>query len=270
MVKIIVGLLAVLGLAFAAPSRETRQAGCMSAFQNVPNVCTIKNGQAFFPHPSDPTKFLQCDVYDRMYIIQCPLGEVFQSSTTSCQPAQQQTTLYPITFAPIPTTTQTPGFTFTTRPLATLPPATQQPAVGSNPCSAQAIARGQLYFPFPGDVTKFYECDSQGNPTVAVCPAFLQWDQTILSCVYPSNVSVTITGSGQAPNQLPAGQASNPCTAKAIADGHLFFGHPDNTKYIQCDQSGKAYINSCPSGLVWNAFLQTCYSPLASIPSGRK
>ena len=46
------------------------------AFQNVPNLCLNNpTGQVFFSHPTDPTKFMQCDINGRMYIIQCPVNE---------------------------------------------------------------------------------------------------------------------------------------------------------------------------------------------------
>jgi hypothetical protein len=51
------------------------------------------------------------------------------------------------------------------------PATTAGPGTGSyNPCSMQSIALGQLYFAYPGDNTKFIECDLQGNPSVLTCP----------------------------------------------------------------------------------------------------
>ena len=46
-------------------------------------------------------------------------------------------------------------------------------AANSNniPCSPQSVARGQLYFPFAGDKSRFYECDLQGSPIVVNCPS---------------------------------------------------------------------------------------------------
>lgn len=47
------------------PSRPT------DAFKNVPNPCTNNpSNQVYFPHPMDNSKFIQCDRYGRMYIIQ--------------------------------------------------------------------------------------------------------------------------------------------------------------------------------------------------------
>lgn len=41
------------------------------AFKNVPNPCANNpDSQVYFPHPTDVSKFIQCDRYGRMYIIQ--------------------------------------------------------------------------------------------------------------------------------------------------------------------------------------------------------
>lgn len=59
--------------------------------------------------------------------------------------------------------------------------------------------------------------------------------------------------------------ARNPCTFQAIATNSLYFAHPDPTKFIQCDLQGNAFVQQCPSGLVWNESLLTCASPLAAM-----
>jgi len=259
--KSAVVILAMLGVAVAVPTREKRQvAGCVNAFQNVPNVCVNNpTSQVFFSHPSDPTKFLQCDVLNRMYVIQCPAGEVFDISQSGCHPAQQQVTPRPFT---LPVTTP--------RPMITVTPNSPQ-VNANNPCTAQNVARGLLYFTFAGDNTKFYECDLQGNPSILSCPNLLVWDQNILSCVYPVDLKGTggNTLNPRPTPQIPAGQNNNPCTQQALSSGRLFFPHPDSTKYIQCDLWGDAFVNSCPARLVWNAYLETCYSPYAQAINGK-
>jgi len=147
---------------------------------------------------------------------------------------------------------------------------------GNNPCTAASVARGQLYFPYAADNSKFIECDMLGNPSTMSCPKQgLVWDQNILSCVYPINTANQgnqgnqggqgATAGPSGPQPTPAigkGQGGNPCTQKALSSGRLFFPHSDRTKYIQCDLWGQAFVNSCPAKLVWNAYLETCYSPV--------
>ena len=49
------------------------------AFKNVPNPCTDNPSQkVYFPHPTDSAKFIQCDRYGRMYIIQCPQSLLYR------------------------------------------------------------------------------------------------------------------------------------------------------------------------------------------------
>lgn len=238
MIKAVAVVTLLFGVTLAAPHREKRQAACVGAFQNVPSPCKNNpSNRVYFPHPTDITKFLQCDIYSRMYIIQCPQGEVYDNSRAVCTP-QNAATNTPVV---APVVTQAP-------------PVTQAPV--SNPCTRTAISRGQLYFPVSGDKTKFIECDLAGNPQTLACPNGLLWDQGMLSCVYP------IVATGNPPVQPTSGlptTVTNPCNAAAIKSNHFFFPHPDATKFIQCDLWGQSFVVSCPSGLIWNAYLETCY-----------
>lgn len=242
--KSIIFIAAVVGLACAAP-REKRQVNCINPFVNIPNPCRNNpNNKVYFPHPTDNTMFLQCDIYNRMYIIKCPNGEVYDVSLTACRPPSAPATAAPpvVTAAPI-----------------TVAP---RPAVGNNPCTAAAVTRGQLYFALANDRTKFIECDLLGNPATLSCPSNLVWDQAILSCVYPINAAGSQPGAVNPTSTLPT-TLQNPCTAQAINSGRFFFPHPDPTKFIQCDMWGNSFEVSCPNSLIWNAYLETCYQPVA-------
>lgn len=267
--KPVLVIFALLGLTVALPPREKRQAvGCLSAFLNVPNLCMNNmKGQVFFQHPTDPTKFLQCDINNRMYIVQCPQNEVFNVGLSACQPASVSTMVPPTRVPPLTTTIiPTTIRNFTPPQMAQQTPGLpQHPTPTMNPCTPGNLALGKLYFPFPGDKSRFYECDLKGVPTIRVCPPLLQWDQNILSCMYQANTSQPTGGntSGQPKPtpQITAGNPTNPCTPQAISAGRFFFPHPDPTKYIQCDMWGDAFVNSCPPKLNWNAYLETCYTP---------
>lgn len=55
------------------------------SYQNVVNPCRSNaNNRVYYPHPRDQTKFLQCDVFGRMFVIQCPAGEIYNQATTTC------------------------------------------------------------------------------------------------------------------------------------------------------------------------------------------
>ncbi|KAK7094048.1 chondroitin proteoglycan-2-like [Littorina saxatilis] len=223
----------LLGLAVAAPEREKRQIiavgtnNCANGFQLTSNPCQSGQGRVYYAVPGDATKFVQCDVLGRAYIVQCPAGLVYNQATTSCQ-AQQVIV-------------------------------TQAPAV-TTPCTAQALQRGQVYFPFPGDNTRFYECTGINQVQVLQCPSGLKWDSSRVACVYVAGTTAVN------PTVFPnAQQFKNPCTAPQISGNHYYFAHPDPNKFIQCDNAGQAFVVACPSGLVWNQYYEVCASAFVQI-----
>ncbi|XP_069138969.1 peritrophin-1-like [Argopecten irradians] len=224
--KVLVFSLCV-ALSVAVPTREKRQANCVNAFQNVPNPCTSNSNRVYFPHPGDTSKFLQCDRFGRMYIVQCPAGEIYNQATTSC-------------ITPVVVTT------------ASVP-------VVNNQCTPQNIAKGDLYFAISGSPNQFIECDLNGNANILTCPSNLVWDQSRLSCVYAFTQVNPTPQPGTSGNTLTG--AANPCLGQTVTNVGLFFSHPDPNKFIQCDIAGDAYVLSCPSGLVWNEYSKTCVSP---------
>ncbi|GFO43935.1 collagen alpha-1(xiv) chain [Plakobranchus ocellatus] len=130
----------LIGLAVSAPSRDP--------FQNVPSPCVNNPSQrVYFPHPTDNTKFLQCDIYGRMYIIQCPQGE---------------------------------GGTPPVNPTSSLPGGL------SNPCTPIALQNGVLFHPVPNDRTKFIQCDLWGQAFLMDCPNGFVWNATYKVCVNPN------------------------------------------------------------------------------------
>ncbi|WAR26735.1 hypothetical protein MAR_012439, partial [Mya arenaria] len=213
------------------------------SFKNVPNPCTNNpSQQVYFPHPSDNSKFIQCDRYGRMYIIQCPENLLYNGLTSTCSAAA--TTMAPVAAG------------------STAGPVVNPPVNTGNTGT--------------NDNTKFIECDMLGHPNVLPCPSGLVWDEGRLSCVYNFNVNVgtgntgtggiivtpatggTVTG-GTGPG-TGAGSLANNCSPENIANNKLFWPHPDPTKFIQCDLWGDLYVNSCPAGLVWNQYSETCAS----------
>jgi len=220
----------VLGLALAAPEREKRQinlgvANCNN-FRLPNNPCGSSTGRVYYPVQGDAAKFVQCDVLGRAYVVQCPSGLVYNQATTSCQSP------VPVTAAPVINT----------------------------PCTQAALQAGSVYFPFPGDNTRFYECTGVNSAQVLTCPQGLVWDSGRVACVYAAgqgNVNPTVFPSAQ--------QFTNPCTAAQINGGHYYFAHPDPTKFIQCDNALQAYVVACPSGLVWNQYFEVCASAFASV-----
>ncbi|WAR25487.1 hypothetical protein MAR_011191 [Mya arenaria] len=204
-------------------------------WQVVSNPCVDNVLQALnFPHPSDATKFLQCGLYGRMYIVQCPTGEVYNQATSSCF-TPQESEPQPIYIASL-------GI--------------------YSPCTAQNLQTGRIFFSVYNSNKQFIICDPDSNARVISCPGLLIWDQNKQSCVFMLEGGVVYSGNVAAVTGLLNG--ANPCTAQAISVKALFFSHPDPTKFIQCDLQGNAYVQRCPPSLVWNQYFETCVSQLAS------
>ncbi|KAL3852392.1 hypothetical protein ACJMK2_016043 [Sinanodonta woodiana] len=219
----------VLAVATASPHFQKRQAGCVDAFQNVANPCGNNVlGQLYFPHPTDTSKFIQCDKFGRMYIIQCPLNFLFNPAQTMCQNVASPTT----SSIPIPSNP-------------------------SNPCTPSNIATGKFYFENPGDETQFIECDMLGTPNIISCPQGTIWSESQLSCIFKSTAAAAVL----VPDTSAIRGLKNPCTPQNIHGNNLFFPHPDPTKFIQCDLWGDVFVNACPTNLVWNQYYKTCASP---------
>jgi len=203
---------------------------CTNAFQLTTNPCASGAGRTYYPVPNDNTKFIQCDIFGGAYVVQCPSGLVYNQATNSCQ--KPQTVVAPT-----------------------------QPAA-NNPCTAQAITGGTIYFTFPGDSQKFYQCTGIGQLSVLQCPNNLVWSQARISCVLPQGTVAV------APIQQQSIQ--NPCTPQQLATKSLYFAHPSPNKFIQCDLSGNAYEMDCPTGLVWNQYLEVCASAFQQGVVGRR
>ncbi|KAK7486065.1 hypothetical protein BaRGS_00022674 [Batillaria attramentaria] len=131
--------------------------------------------------------------------------------------------------------------------------ATVAPVV-QGPCTAQAVSTGQIYFSYPGDNSRFYECTGVGQAQLLQCPTGLVWDASRVACVYAASTGAI--------------QFTNPCTPQQLSGNHHYFAHPDPTRFIQCDNAGQAFVVSCPSGLVWNQYSETCASAFANAING--
>ncbi|XP_061179258.1 uncharacterized protein LOC133187884 [Saccostrea echinata] len=253
-----------LGLV-SAGSLVKRQAGCPDPFTNVPNPCVNNvQGRIYYPHPSDASKFIQCDLLGRMYIIQCPQGLTYKASTSSCSTVGGGSLP---TVMPATTTTQAP-----------VPVVTSKPS--SNPCSVLNINRGNIYFAYAFDKYRFIECDLLGNANILNCPSGLVWEQSRLSCVYDigtdnvvPNPAGTGTGSGTG---MGTGTGSGTGTGGTVdlttlcaqkgstitTTDDLFHPYPgDKSKFIQCDLWGQANVVDCPTNLIWNEISKTCAAP---------
>jgi hypothetical protein len=154
-------------------------------------------------------------------------------------------------------------------------------------CELQrSISRVAFYLPHPIDRSLFIQCDEFGNAFVHSCPQDLFFtasftcrregedaESTIevrppqppimsgptLSTYQSGSISSTIlltsadlTGTVESSQEAP--EFADACRNK-IQSGVLVFyikHTSDESKYIQCDEFGKAFLKQCPSGLVFS------------------
>jgi hypothetical protein len=152
--------------------------------------------------------------------------------------------------------------------------------------SQRSISRVGFYLPHPIDRSLFIQCDEFGNAFVHSCPQDLIFtasftcrregedaESTIemrppqplvmsgptLSTYQSGSISSTIlltpadlTDTVESSQEAP--EFANACRNK-IQSGVLVFyikHTSDESKYIQCDEFGKAFLKQCPSGLVFS------------------
>ncbi|WAR24964.1 hypothetical protein MAR_010668 [Mya arenaria] len=231
-------------------------------WQVATNPCVNNALQALnFPHPSDASKFLQCGLYERMYVVQCPTGELYDQATSSCI-SPKGTKSYGLYKYNVYKFAHYEPACFLYIAIVAQPTYIASLGIPS-PCTAQSLQAGRIFFSVANSNNKFIQCDAAGIARVITCPDQLIWDQNRQSCVYTLQGGVANPGYLLAVTEqndcVFAGflNGANPCTAQAISAQALFFSHPDPTKFIQCDLQGNAFVQRCPSGLVWNQYLET-------------
>ena len=204
---------------------------------NFPNPCTRENLEKEllrFPHPTDVTKYLLCDLSGKLYIVQCPQ---FESYYQSCQQCVGDSTSSCVGGNK-----------------------TEVTSTGS-PCTLENLQAGHFFFIYASDNTKFIHCDVWGKAWLLNCPLGEVWDQNILTCT--TSGSGGQLGTTNVPIIRPPSSTnyggdevngflccptcplfSPPCTHEKIAQGRLFHGIAgDRHHYIQCDLTGRMY---CP------------------------
>ena len=57
----------------------------------------------------------------------------------------------------------------------------------ANPCTAEALKKGQFYHAFPLDTHFYVQCDASGFPHIRPCPPSLVWSTGEVTCVRPAD-----------------------------------------------------------------------------------
>ncbi|ESP05036.1 hypothetical protein LOTGIDRAFT_230072 [Lottia gigantea] len=122
-----------------------------------------------------------------------------------------------------------------------------------NPCTKENLATGKTRFPYPGDNTKFYICQSS-KAIIASCPEGEVFAPQCQLC-YGKNQPVITNCNASNINSKFDGY----CTTENILAGKYYFTHPlDIHLYIQCDPWGNAYVMSCEGDLIWQETKLSC------------
>ncbi|XP_013387465.1 neurogenic locus notch homolog protein 2-like [Lingula anatina] len=214
-------------------------------FKNPCQSSQFQAGHLFFKHPSDRSKYVQCDLWGNMYIGSCPGNLLWSEVIDAC--------VHPTHHANL------------------LGGRGKRLAVLFNPCAIKAnIDAGRLYHPYPGDKAKYIQCDKVGNMFIKDCAPGSWWNQQNETCgdhakpgPKPFNIKTTTLPPTTTTTTTPK-PPKNPCTQTNIANGALYHPYPgDKTKYIQCDLWGSMYVKQCGAGTWWNQKNETCVDAIA-------
>jgi len=218
-------------------------------------------GQAgYYVHPFSTDRFIYCDARGIAYIVYCPSGYWYNDYNRVCVFGTPPPVVVPTTTTPRPI-------------IVTQPPqvVTQSPVVGANPCTLQALNSGSRFFPYSPDEHKYIACTEWPNyGVIKDCAPYHKWSQPDLACIYENTV-VDPTHDIYVSTPSPI---SVDCKV-GLQDGDIFY-HPypgDNTKFIQCDQFGDAFVLECSGGRIWNQNMLTCVPngllPVQQAPVGK-
>ncbi len=242
------------------------------------NPC-IGSDLRFHPYPADPTKYVECQSWYRVYVWRCKDGLWTQNK-------QQCST---------PTTHSTVG----SRDTRSYTP--QQSTVHVNfvgtretPNIFTHCDNTTFYFAHPNPA-KYVQCDQIGRSFVKDCAMNTTWDDSIKSCIQTHSVRTTDTSTNpatvdvmeHASRQLPDQEsASYPCPVNyawdvsenaciavspsdylpACARGYMWdFNLGECVMYVGhtgAEESTDAEFtqSNCPHDLVWDKSLQMCVS----------
>ena len=141
----------------------------------------------------------------------------------------------------------------------------------SNPCSPEAVTRGQFYHAVSGEPSKYVQCDIWGKAYIKTCPLGTQWHSDVVNCIATgddktdatttTSQAVTTDGAGgngyilyetkhhpvAASTLLDISALSNPCDSIGVR----YLPHPQLTnRYFICVNQHPV-LASCGYFYVW-------------------
>lgn len=144
-------------------------------------------------------------------------------------------------------------------------PAQAQPS--HNPC----VGSDTRFHPYPGNPSKYIECQTWQQVYVWACGTHQLWAQQLQACIDVSKLTPIHIISEPAPTPAPMPKPkpnprprpvptlapkSNPCGNRRKPFYHAYA--PDKTKFIQCDEFGNMYVRRCSYKHIWDDYYKVC------------
>lgn len=224
--------------------------------QTTSNICVgnITTAQ----HPSDPTKFLMCDIKGQILVVQCPHNETYCAFTNLCEAKCLTTTAKnsQLSTTPIVAPTSLAPSTKTTTPkspiiiivLTTGPPIIVATGSGSASSTTTIPAPQPTSSPNTGPSTTKTVASSTTQTVATTTPK-----TTLTSPAHTPSVHHTTTHSTTNSNCH-----KNPCTAHALMNNFLYFPACDEHEYYHCSGINMMTTEHCPPDKIFNPNILNC------------
>lgn len=222
--------------------------------QTTANICVGNITTA--PHPSDPTKFLMCDIKGQLLTVQCPPNETFCAVTNLCQ------VNCPTSTAKISQQTTTPILAPSTNSASSAKPLTSsspnQSTTPKNPIIIIVLTTGPPLIVGSGTAsvasTTTPSTGPQHTTPAVITPITTQIIPTTTQRGNPHN---------SIPNHSTQGTTNpnchqNPCTANALMNSFLYFPACDEHEFYHCTGINTMTTERCPTDKIYNPNIFNC------------
>eukprot|EP00794_Sanderia_malayensis_P019437 gene19437-21362_t len=185
-------------------------------------------GPGHFPDPSSCTHFIQCDDFGKAFRMPCAPGTMWDAYKNTCVHYDHTKCSYW-------------GYGYYGK------------YINYNKC----YKHGPGYYPDPYNCNKFIQCDNFGKSFHLTCPTGLHFNPKHSVCDWPANVACPYKYSNNHYKPYYGSHHSAYSHCVAGYPGYKPYPH-DCSKFIQCDNFGKAFLQQCPSGLYFNPKNNVC------------
>ncbi|GFS08293.1 collagen alpha-1(XIV) chain [Elysia marginata] len=143
---------------------------------------------------------------------------------------------------------------------------TQYPLQPFPICTLENYRLGLHFFEWAANETKYIMCSEYpGMGRLKDCAPYHKWSQPSQACIYKD---IVLDWTRDIYQTTP--KADNYGCTPGLKDNSLFYhAHPyDNSKFIQCDEFGDAFILDCPTNEIWYQDVQNCLPGVRNVKQG--